>query len=124
MALSASELSALIKSKVDTYRLEAAALPDDDPAKTDASYLFDAIAEAVVEHITAKAAVRVPVVGLDLGGALSAEWSTRFTERGDVTLPGSLIPDVALQNETNSTALLPTTAPAVSIMISTPGFID
>jgi hypothetical protein len=124
MALSSSELSALIKQKVDTYKGTAAALPDDDPNKTDVSYIFDAIAEAVVEHIVAKAAVRVPVVGLDLGGALATEWSTRFTERGDTQAPGALIPDTALQNETNSTAVLPTTAPAVSIMISTPGFID
>lgn len=124
MALSSSELSALIKQKVDAYKAETAALPDDDPNKTDVSYIFDAIAEAIVEHIVAKAAVRVPVVGLDLGSALGTEWGTRFTERGDIQAPGSLTPDVALQNETNASAVIPTTAPAVSIMISTPGFID
>lgn len=117
MALSSSELADLIKSKVDLYRIAAAA---GDPS--DVSYIFDAIAEAIVEHITAKAEVRVAIVGLDLGAILSTELGDRFITRGDVNVPGALIPDIGLQTDPSSGA--PTTAAAVSVMISTPGFID
>lgn len=124
MALSSSELSALIKQKIDTYKDEKAALPDDDPSKTDISYILDAIAEAVVEHITTKAEIKIAIVGLDLGTSLSAELGERFIARGDTAVPGALIPDNQLQNENNPTLQTPTTAPTVSVMISTPGFID
>jgi hypothetical protein len=116
MALNSTELAELIQAKIVALNPEAAGL--------DRSNLVNAIAEAVVEHITAKAEVRVPVVGLDLGASLSADWGSRFTNRGDAAVPGSLIPDVALQNENVPTPQTPTTAPAVSTMISTPGFIN
>lgn len=122
MALSSSELSALIKQKIDTYKDEKAALPDDDPSKTDISYILDAIAEAVVEHITTKAEIKIAIVGQDLGTSLSAELEERFIARGDTAVPGALIPDTNLQTDPSSTS--PTTAPLVSVMISTPGFID
>jgi hypothetical protein len=116
MALDAETLAALIQTKIEEKN------PDSVGAVR--SSLVDAIAEAIVEHITAKAEVRIPVVGLDLGATLLDSWGTRFTDRGDATSPGALIPDTGLQNETNAAAMLPTTPPAASTMISTPGFID
>jgi len=116
MALNSTELAELIQSKIVALNPEAAGL--------DRSNLVNAIAAAIVEHITTKAEVRVPVVGLDLGASLSADWGSRFTNRGDETVPGSLVPDMALQNENAPTPLTPTTAPTVSTMISTPGFIN
>ena len=119
MALNSAELADLIRSKVDTYRIAAETT---DP--TDASYIFTAIAEAVVEHITTKAEVKVAVVGLDLGAALAAALGDRFTARGDTSIPGTLTPDIGLQNEVGPSTVAPTTAASVSVMISTPGFID
>ena len=118
MALDAETLAALIQTKIEEKN------PDSVGAVR--SSLVDAIAEAIVEHITAKAEVRIPVVGLDLGATLLASWGARFVDRGDATAPGALVPDTGLQNETAPPAPspIPTTPPSVSTMISTPGFID
>jgi hypothetical protein len=119
MALDAETLAALIQTKIEEKN------PDSVGAVR--SSLVDAIAEAIVEHITAKAEVRIPVVGLDLGATLLASWGARFTERGDATAPGALVPDTGLQSEVNvagTPPTIPTTPPLASTMISTPGFID
>lgn len=116
MALNASVLAELIQAKIVEK--------NPDSSTSERSNLVDALAEAIVEHITTMAEVRVPVVGLDLGSTLSTDWGDRFAQRGDLAVPGALVPDTGLQNETNASAVLPTTPPAASIMISTPGFID
>jgi len=104
-------LSAEIKAKVQEKNEEFATNIGDGW-----DWLFDSIAEAVIEHIKNNAAVAVSVVGLDDGAALGEDLLSRFTSMG-VTL----VPDANLQAD--STAA-PTVAPAVSLSLSAPGVID
>lgn len=108
---STSGLSAEIKTKVQEKNEQFSENIGDDW-----DWLFEAIAEAVIEHIIANAKVTVSVVGLDNGAALGTDILDRISSLG-VTL----VPDVSLQND--STAV-PTVAPSASLSLSAPGVID
>jgi len=101
-------LSAEIKAKVQSKNPEFSAIADNW------DWLFDSIAEAVIEHIVANAQVTVSVVGADAGAALSTLARLQ-------TMTQTLVPDLALQLD--STAV-PTVAALTSVVLSAPGLID
>lgn len=84
----------------------------------------EGIAEAVVEHIKTNAEVRVIIIGLDTGAALSPDVQARLIARGDLPLP--YVPDLGLQQELPPSGTpVPTTAPLTSLgTLSVPGLID
>lgn len=94
--------------------------------------LYRVIAESVIEHFKENAEVKVIIVGLDGGAAISNEYLERFLARGDLQVPGGetvnnveyppLFPSTELQTTTQAGA--GTEAAVLSKVLSTPGFID
>jgi hypothetical protein len=119
MALDASVLAQKIKNKVVEKKPEMGEIiaPVEGEPTGNLDWLFEAIAESVVEHFVNKAEVKVFVIGLDAGASLVPADLQRFTDRGDPTP----VPDSGLQLDS---LVLPTTPAPTSTALSIRGLID
>lgn len=93
---------------------------------------YRVIAESVVEHIKENAEVKVIIVGLDGGAAISSSYLERFMTRGDERVPGGetrndieYLPLPRTEGiQTTTQAGIATEAATITKILSTPGFID
>lgn len=123
MALDAETLAGKIKNKVKAKNPDMGHIidPDEGEATGSLDWLFESIAEAVVEHISNKAEVTIVVVGADGGSSLPPAIQNKLGKRDENWDAPPPSPDSGLQNDSTAAPTLPA---ATSVALSLKGLID